>query len=103
MITANLNGETIAYINKGWVYEDGTKVDLEPNRIHKAVGINKTGIMLEPYKPTQNITDTLMNLITRVGKLEEEPELTVRHDIEGIEVINKNKHKSVKFLYDKQL
>jgi len=25
MITLNLNGETIAYINKEWVYEDGTK------------------------------------------------------------------------------
>ena len=103
MITENLNGETIAYINKEWVYEDGTKVDLEPNRMHKAVGINKTGTVLEPYKPTESITDTLINLITRVEKLEEEPELTVRHDIEGIEVINKNKNKSVKFLYDKQL
>ena len=41
MITAILNDETIAYINKEWVYEDGTKVDLEPNRVHKAVGINK--------------------------------------------------------------
>jgi len=89
MITAILNDETIAYINKEWVYEDGTKVDLEPNRVHKAVGIN--------------ITDTLINLITRVEKLEEEPELIVTHDTKGIEVINKNKNKSVRFDYGKQL
>jgi len=103
MITAILNDETIAYINKEWVYEDGTKVDLEPNRVHKAVGINATGMILKPYEPTENITDTLINLITRVEKLEEEPELTVRHDTKGIEVINKNKNKSVRFDYGKQL
>ena len=103
MITANLNGETIAYINKEWVYEDGTKVDLEPNRIHKAVGTNTKDMLLEPYKPTVSITDTLINLITRVEKLEEEPELIVTHDTKGIVVINKNKNKSVRFDYGKQL
>ena len=101
MITAILNDETIAYINKEWVYEDGTKVDLEPNRMHKAVGINTTGMILKPYEPIESTTDTLINLITRVEKLEEEPELTVRHDTKGIEVINKNKNKSVRFNYVK--
>ena len=72
MITAILNDETIAYINKEWTYEDGTKVDLEPNRVHKAVGINTTGMILKPYEPTSSITDTLIDLITRVEKLERE-------------------------------
>ena len=103
MITANLNGETIAYINKEWTYEDGTKVDLEPNRVHKAVGINTTSMILKPYKPTESITDTLIDLITRVEQLEKEPELIVTHDTKGIVVINKNKNKSVRFDYGKQL
>ena len=72
MITTNLNGETIAYMNKEWTYEDGTKVDLEPNRIHKAVGINTTGMILEPYEPTQSIIDTALSLTLRVEKLERE-------------------------------
>ena len=38
------------------------KVDLEPNRIHKAVGTNTTDMLLEHYKPTGSITDTLIDL-----------------------------------------
>ena len=44
-----------------------------------------------------------IDLITRVEKLEKEPELIVTHDTEGIVVINKNKNKSVRFDYGKQL
>ena len=90
MITINLNGETIAYINKEWVYEDGTKVDLEPNRVHKAVGINTTDTTLKPYELTQSITDTVLSLTLRVEKLERElhdKDETIR--ITAIDTLNK--------------
>ena len=62
-----------------------------------------TDMTIEPYKPTSSITDTLIDLITRVEELEKDPELIVTHDTKGIVVINKNKNKSVRFDYGKQL